>query len=147
MYLEQDSTQLLSEGIAEYYARNQNLLEPGELPAEVEELFRQHDAGHVVFGCDTSLRGETLIDTWTILATTAGLRGYLQYFKHPQVNQIFSDVGYGKIALESVRCLPDMIRVLVRSRRLSARWPWARYEDYLDQQLGEIRRQFNVRVV
>ncbi len=146
-YLEEGSTQSLSEGIAEYYARNSALLDPSTLPVDAAELFRQHDAGHVVFACDTSLRGETLIDTWTIFATSAGLRGYLEYFKYPQVNQIFAETGYWRIALEFVRCLPDVFRVLVRSRRISARWPWQHYERYLDRPLSDIRREFNIRVV
>ncbi len=146
-YLEEGSTQSLSEGIAEYYARNSALLDPSRLPVDAAELFRQHDAGHVVFACDTSLRGETLIDTWTIFATTAGLRGYLEYFKYPQVNQIFAETGYWRIALEFVRCLPDVLRVLVRSRRISPRWPWQHYDRYLDRPLSDIRREFNIRVV
>ncbi len=146
-YLEEGSTQSLSEGIAEYDAHNSALLDPSRLPGDAAELFRQHDAGHVIFGCDTSLRGETLIDTWTIFATSAGLRGYLDYFKYPQVNQIFSETGYWRIALEFVHCLPDVFRVLVRSRRISARWPWQHYERYLDRPLSDIRREFNIRVV
>jgi hypothetical protein len=146
-YTQQDSSQSLREGIAEYYALNPGLLDPAQLPPEVSELFRQHDAGHVVFGCDTSLRGEALIDTWTVVGTTAGLRGYLRYFEHPQVNQIFSDVGYWRIAIESTRSLSDMLRALVRSRRLRARWPWDGYERYLDERLDEIRKEFNIDVV
>ena len=146
-YLEEGSTQSLSEGIAEYYAHNSALLDPSRLPGDAAELFRQHDAGHVIFGCDTSLRGETLIDTWTVFATTAGLRGYLEYFKYPQVNQIFAETGYWRIVLEFVRCLRDVLRVLVRSRRISAKWPWQHYERYLDRPLSDIRREFNIRVV
>jgi ubiquinone biosynthesis protein Coq4 len=146
-YMEQGTLQSLREGLAEYYERNPGLLAPSELPPAAAELFRQHDAGHVVFGCDTSLRGETLIDTWTVLGSTAGVRGYLQYFKLPQVNAIFAETGYGRIALESLRCLPDVARVLARSRRLTRRWPWAGYERYLDRPLADLRREFNIRVV
>ena len=145
-YVEEGSTQSLGEGLAEYYAAN-SLLDPSALPEEVGDLFRQHDAGHVIFGCDISLRGETLIDTWTILATTAGVRGYLEYLRHPQVTEIFSDAGYGRIVLEFIRCLPDFGRVLVRSQRVSAKWPWQDWELYLDRSLVEIRREFNIRVV
>ena len=146
-YLKEGSTQSLREGIAEYYAHNSELLDPSALPGDAAELFRQHDAGHVIFGCDTSLRGETLIDTWTVFATTAGLRGYLEYFKYPQVNQIFAETGYWRIALEFVRCLRDVLRVLVRSRRISAKWPWQHHEHYLDRPLSDIRREFNIRLV
>ena len=146
-YIHQDSVQNLGEAIAEYYAWNPGLLAPDDLPDEVALLFRQHDAGHVIFGCDTSLRGETLIDTWTVFATSAGLRGYLEYFNYPQVNQIFSDAGYLRIALEFVRCLPDVLRVIQRSRQLVAKWPWPDYENYLDRPLCEIRREFNITVM
>jgi len=146
-YVEQDSPQTLAEAIAEYYDRNPTLLDPADMPPDAAELFRQHDAGHVVFGCDTSLRGEALIDTWTILGSTAGLRGYLRYFAYPQVNQIFAETGYGRIAVESVRCLPDMVRVWRRSRRMSSRWPWSDYGRYLDRSLSDIRREFAIRVV
>ena len=56
-YVIQDSTQSLREAIAEYYQCNPGLLEPDDMPDGAACLFRQHDAGHVVFGCDTSLRG------------------------------------------------------------------------------------------
>ena len=146
-YIEQDSPQSLQAAIDEYYTCNDFLLDPQELPAGVTELFRQHDAGHVIFGCDTSLRGETLIDTWTVFGTTAGLRGYLEYFKHPQVNQIFSDVGYWQICVEFSKCLPDVIRVLWRSRKMSSPWPWVHYKQYLDQSLCDLRKQFNIIVI
>ena len=146
-YVTQDSTQNLRDAIAEYYECNPVLLDPGNLPEGVAQLFRQHDAGHVIFGCDTSLRGETLIDTWTVFASTAGLRGYLEYFKYPQVNQIFSETGYLRIALESMCCLPDVLRVIRRSRQLVSKWPWSTYENYLDRPLCEIRREFNITVM
>jgi hypothetical protein len=146
-YTHQESSQTLREGLAEYCARNPALLEPGEMDAEAAALFRQHDAAHVVFGCDTTVRGETLIDTWTIFASTLGLRGYRAYLELPQVNRIFSDIGYGRIAIALVRCLPDIVRVIWRSRRLSRKWPWREHERYLDHRLRDIREEFHVRVV
>jgi hypothetical protein len=146
-YARQDSSQTLREGLAEYRAGNPDLLEPGGMTPEAAALFRQHDAAHVVFGCDTTVRGETLIDTWTIFASTLGLRGYAAYFELPQVNQIFSDMGYGRIALAVLRCLPDVVRVIWRSHRVSRKWPWREHERYLDRPLREIRAEFHVRVV
>ncbi len=146
-YTSQDSAQSLREGLAEYYASNRGLLDPGGMSEEAAGLFRQHDAGHVVFGCDTSIRGETLIDTWTIFGSSVGLRGYLKYLELPQVNQIFAETGYGAIAVAGARCLPDVVRVIWRSRRLTRRWPWPEYERHLDRRLHEIRDEFNIRVV
>jgi hypothetical protein len=146
-YTRQDSEQTLREGLAEYYRLNPNLLNPEDMPAEAAILFRRHDVTHVVFGCDTSLRGETLVDTWTILGTTAGLSGYLQYFKYPQVNAIFADVGALRIAVEFLRGLPDVVRVAFRAVRLSPKWPWAEYDRFVDTTLDQIRRAYKIRLV
>jgi ubiquinone biosynthesis protein Coq4 len=114
---------------------------------EVQALFRQHDAGHVLFGCDTSLRGETLIDTWTIFGTTAGLGVYLASFQNPQVKRTFREVGYGRIVVALFRCLPDVLRVIARSRRLARKWPWSEWEAHLDRPLAELRREHDIAVV
>jgi hypothetical protein len=146
-YTRQDSAQTLEEGVAEYRAGNPGLLDPATLPPEVAELFRQHDAGHVVFGCEPSLRGEALIEPWTVVGTTAGLRGYARYFGHPEVNQIFAETGYWRTAVGSVAALPAMFRVLVRSRRLLSRWPWEDFRSHLRRPLAEIRHAFNIELV
>lgn len=146
-YQRQDSAQTLRDGIAEYYAGNPDLLELSGMPADVERLFRQHDAAHVVFGCDTTIRGETLVDTWTIFGSSIGLRGYLTYLRLPQVNQIFSKVGRGRIAFELLRCLPDVLRVVWRSLRLAQKWPWQDFESHLEEPLGRVRERWGIRVV
>ena len=146
-YTRQSSPQTLREGLAEYRARNPGLLDAEELPAEAAALFRQHDAAHVVFGCDTTLRGETLIDTWTIFASSIGLRGYLAYLRLPQVNQVFAEAGLGRVALAFVRSFPDVLRVVWRSRRVARKWPWRDYAGQLDRPLCEIREEFRIRVL
>jgi hypothetical protein len=146
-YTRQDSAQTLREGLAEYYARNPGLLEPGALPADAAALFRQHDAAHVVFGCDTSLRGETLVDTWTIFGSSIGLRGYLAYLRLPQVNQVFAETGYARILRELMRSLPDVVRVAWRGLRLARKWPWREYESRLDAPLRRVREELRIRVV
>jgi hypothetical protein len=146
-YTRQDSMQTLRDGLAEYYAANPRLLDPRALPADAARLFRQHDAAHVVFGCDTSLRGETLVDTWTIFGSSIGLRGYLAYLRLPEVNQVFAEIGLPRILLETARNLPDAIRVVWRSLRLARKWPWRDYERYLDERLGHVRETLGIRVV
>jgi ubiquinone biosynthesis protein Coq4 len=146
-YASQESGQTLRDGIAEYRACNPGLLDPGSMAAEAAALFEQHDAAHVVFGCDTTLRGETLVDTWTIFGSTIGLRGYLAYLRLPQVNQVFAEAGRLRIAAELVRCAPDVLRVVARSRRMARPWPWREWERHLDRSLRELREELGIRVV
>ena len=146
-YLNQDSSQTFREALTEYYACNPNLIDPKGLEDEVAELFRQHDAGHVIFGCDTSLRGETLIDTWTIFGSTIGLRGYADYLKQPQVNQLFTEIGILRIIATSLRLIPDVVKTVIRSRSLSSKWPWSRYREFYDEPIQELRQRFNIQVL
>ena len=146
-YQAQHSDQTLREGIAEYYSANPALLDPAGMEPVARQLFRQHDAGHVIFGCDTSLRGETLIDTWTILGSTAGIKGYIEYYRHPQIYQIFSDVGYLRMTVVFLRCLPEVFKVWRHCRRLTKRWPWKHYDSMLDESLDDLRSRFNIQVV
>src|SRR5262245_48916591 len=112
LYAKQDSPQSLREALEEYYALNPNLLDPDELSVEARTLFKCHDVTHVIFGCDTSLRGETLVDAWAIFGTTAGLLVYLRYLKYQEVKAIFAEIGVLRIAAEFLRTLPDVIRVI-----------------------------------
>jgi ubiquinone biosynthesis protein Coq4 len=146
-YARHDSPQTLRDGLAEYRAANPGLLDPAGMDPEAAALFRQHDAAHVVFGCDTSLRGETLVDTWTIFASTIGLRGYLAYLRLPQVNQIFAETGWMRVGVELLRCAPDVMRVIWRSRGRIRDWPWREWEQHLDRPLRELREELGIRVV
>jgi len=146
-YTRGSSSQTLRAGLEEYYRENPGLLDPQRMDAAAAALFRSHDAAHVVFGCDTTLRGETLIDLWTIFASTIGLRGYLAYLRLPQVQALFAEVGLVQIAIELARCTPDALRVIARSRRLSAKWPWDDYRAHLDERLADLRRSFHIRVL
>jgi ubiquinone biosynthesis protein Coq4 len=146
-YTSQDSEQTLREGLAEYRACNPGLLDPKSMTPEAAALFEQHDAAHVVFGCDTTLRGETLVDTWTIFGSSIGLRGYLAYLRLPQVNQVFSEAGRLRILIELLRCSPDVVRVIARSRRMARAWPWREWERHLDRPLRKLREEFAIRVV
>lgn len=146
-YTDPESTQTLREALTEYYEVNTSLLRPQDLPDDAAAMFRRHDVGHVVFGCDTSLRGETLIDTWTLFGTTAGLRGYAEYFRYPQVNAIFAEAGFASIVVAFLRCLPDVIRVMTLGLRLQPKWPWIEHERFMDMPLNEIRDEFQIRPI
>ena len=62
-YQQQNSSQTLQEALDEYYSSFQELITEKNADPRVAELFQIHDVTHVVFGCDTSIKEETLTDT------------------------------------------------------------------------------------
>lgn len=146
-YQAQDSPLTLREGLAEYFGRNSGLMDQAELPRDLGEGLHSHDIAHVIFGCDTSLLGEVVLARWSLFGVTGSIRPYLTGLRRRETRGLFRD------ALARFR--PSMLWRLVkfasiaiiRSLRMSERWPFDAYEPYLDQPLCEIRERFGIRVL
>jgi len=148
-YQEQDSTQTLREGLAEYYRANLGIVtRPADLPAESVALFRSHDMCHVIFGLNTSLGDETLVDTRTLFSCDVGVKRYARYLATNQAaNALFKELGIGKALAITVLSLPRIVRAAVAALGMRKRWPWNPPDNYLDRPLGELRREFGIRVL
>jgi hypothetical protein len=147
-YQDQDSSQTLGEGLAEYYRENAGrVLKPEQLAPESRELFRRHDACHVIFGLDTTMEDEAMADTRAMLSSDVGWRHYLRYLSNPDAKAIFKELGYGRALLASLHALPRIVRAIAESRRMRRKWPWTPPAEYLDVPLAELRRRYDIRVI
>lgn len=146
-YQEQDSEQTLAEGLEEYYANMPNLFSVEEMRPEAKELFVPHDVAHVIFGCDTSLHQETLIDMWTILGSDVGFATYLAYLRVPEARQAFKGISPVTLAKEVIGALPDVGRVISRTRKMRSKWTWKGFEAYKNRSLKEIREELGIRII
>ena len=146
-YMDADSRMTLREGLAEYFRRNNALMESSELPADLGIGLQSHDVAHVVFGCDTTLLGEVALARWSLFGVTGSIRPYLIGLRRRETRGLFRD------ALAAFR--PSMLWHIVkfaslaiaRSLRMHERWPFEDYAQYLDQPLCEIRERFGIRVL
>ena len=75
----QDCKITLAEGLEEYRAylqangKKQLVDKPGST------IIRDHDATHVIFGLDTSIEQESMLDSWVITGTSWKLKELLQF--------------------------------------------------------------------
>ncbi|HEY1425518.1 MAG TPA: hypothetical protein VGF50_02495 [Caulobacteraceae bacterium] len=148
-YQQQDSQQTLADGLAEYYAANRGRVTPAEaLPPESRALFRSHDLCHVIFGLDTTLGDEGMADVRTLLSCDVGWRRYARYMtSDPEAKAIFKQLGYARAAWTTIRLVPRMSRAVVEALRMRKRWPWDPPEAYQHRALGDLRREFGIRVI
>ena len=93
-YMRPDATMTLREGLAEYYTTIDGLITEENADPEVAALFRFHDTCHVLFGCDTSIHGEALADTWSIFGTTVTLKTYQRYLSFSETQSIFKSMTF-----------------------------------------------------
>lgn len=146
-YEEQETQQSLREGLDEYYSSDPDLLAPTNVSDEVASQLRAHDAAHVVFGCDTSVRGEVVLARWSLFGAADALSIYLRGLRSKETRFLFSDF------LRKVR--PRMVllvvidggRALLRSLHMRRRWPSLDWEQYADRPLAEIRSELGIRIV
>jgi len=139
-YKQQQSNLTLREGLSEHLAAE------GIVYAD-DPTFAAHDACHVLFGLDTSLRDEILVDTWTMLATDMTPGRYAEVLAKPEVSGLLSSVPVGTMLTASVRALPDLVRVWWRSRQVTRQWAFADYSEHLDTPLVELRARHGIRVL
>ncbi|HTW33989.1 MAG TPA: hypothetical protein VMD53_05165 [Rhizomicrobium sp.] len=148
-YQEQDSAQTLTEGLEEYYAANAGIVtRPSDLPPESTALFTGHDTGHVIFGLSTSLMDEAMADTRILLSTDAGFWRYSRYITaDKQAKAIFKQVGFGKVVLYTLLMTPRILRAIWEAVCMKKRWPWEPPPSFQTRSLGELRCEFQIRII
>ncbi len=144
-FLAQDCPRTLREGMAEFAAAQPGLLAPPD--PELARFIAAHDACHVLFGLTTTVADEALADLWTMLATDMPVRRYAGYLRRPELSALFVEVGAWRITTVLLRSLPRIGRLLLRARRMPARWQFWSYAEHLDTPVATLRRQLGVRVV
>ena len=147
-YQQQDSHQTLQQGLEEYYASIPGLTAIEDVKdQEIAKMLTLHDVTHVVFGCNTTIEGEFLCDTWAMVASNVSLSKYLEYLKNQETQQIFQEIGYLQVMRMGIQSLPKIIRVYLHSRKMTKKWGWDDYQKHLDRSLQEIRQEFNICLV
>lgn len=141
-----DSGMTLADGLREYYASRDGLVDGRGVSEAAREFFRCHDAAHVVFGCSTTLTNEGIVKIWSFFGTTAGL-GLIRDYGSPESKEIYEKLEWGPIVATALRMLVLAPRVWWRSRRMRRPWPWNRFEAYLEVPLVEIRTEYRIDVL
>jgi len=148
-YQAQGSPQTLAEGLDEYYRLNRGgMFASGALSEESAAQFRRHDICHVMFGLDTTLADEVLVDWRTRLSSDVGWAGYDAVLDRcPEVRPVFKRVGYATIALANLRETARIRRAFAEAARAPKQWPWTPPDAFLERRLGDLRAEFGIRVI
>ncbi|MCZ6465573.1 MAG: hypothetical protein O7A09_14680 [Proteobacteria bacterium] len=146
-FQQQDCSLTLREGLEEYAEGMPELVREAEVSRAAGEDVRVHDAAHVVFGCDTSVRGEILLTRWSFFGSTDWVPFYFKALRYRGTRTLLLDFfkkarPWTLLAagLESLLCIG-------RSLLMRRRWPADDYERFLDRPLVDVRREFRIRVV
>ena len=157
-FQKQDCDISLRDGIEEYrnYLRVNGRYVLGENCSNAEKLtILNHDAQHVIFGLDTSLEEEAMLDCWLFFGGN-----YIQlirdYFSgslelnetQGKVNELIKEVGYLKsFYYYSKVVLLKWPKIFFRTVRMKKKWNYFMPETFLTEKISSIRDLYNIKIL
>jgi len=147
----QDCSLTLAEGLDEYRAylqangKKQLIDKPGS------QLIRDHDATHVIFGLDTSLEQESLLDSWVLRGCQWKFKELFAYQKLPEIkelNKYFKKkLGYLKLLRVIFRLIPIKRRIGRRAKAMNKKWPFKSPHSLMTQRVCDLREEYGIRIL
>ena len=147
----------LREGIDEYrdYLKKNNRHVLGENCSEDEKLtILGHDATHVIFGLDTSLEEEAMLDCWVIFGGDV-FKVIKEYYKgsldlkktNEKVYDLVKEVGYLKYTYLYLRVIfQKWVKIFFRTRKMT-KWSYFFPSDFLEKKISDLRKDFNIKIL
>ena len=158
LYYQEESCELtLKEGIEEYrkYLRANNRHVLGENCSEDEKLtILGHDATHVIFGLDTSLEEEAMLDCWVIFGGDV-FKIIKEFYKgsldlketNEKVFALVKEVGYLKYTYLYLRVIfQKWPKIFFRTRKMK-KWDYFFSLNLLDSKISKIREDYNINIL
>ena len=147
----QDCDITLAEGLEEYRAYLQANGKKQLVDSPGSTVIRDHDATHVMFGLDTSIEQESMLDSWVFLGTKWKLKELLAYNKLPEIKQLYKDFwhdpGYFKLFLTTIRLLPIKLKIRKRAKQMNKKWPFVSPDSLMDQKVCDLREEFGIKIL
>ena len=147
----------LREGIDEYrdYLKKNNRHVLGENCSENEKLtILGHDATHVIFGLDTSLEEEAMLDCWVIFGGGV-FKVIKEFYKgsldlketNEKVYDLAKEVGYLKYTYLYLRVIfQKWPKIFFRTRKMK-KWDYFFSLNLLDSKISKIREDYNINIL
>ena len=141
----------LAEGLEEYRAYLQANGKKQLIDAPGSTIIRDHDATHVMFGLDTSIEQESMLDSWVFLGTKWKLKELLAYNKLPELKQLYKDFwhdpGYFKLIMTAIKLLPIKLKIRKRAKQMKKKWPFVSPDSLMNQRVCDLREEFGIEIL
>jgi len=141
----------LAKGLEEYraYLRANGKKQLTDVPGST--IIRDHDATHVIFGLDTSLEQESMLDSWVFMGTSWKLKELLAYNKLPEIKQLYKDFwhdpGYLRIVLMPIKLIPIKLKIRKRAKQMNKKWPFVSPDSLMDQRVCDLREEYGIKIL
>ena len=141
----------LKQGLEDYHAFLKANGKKQLIDAPGSTVIRDHDATHVIFGLDTSLEEESLLDSWVFSGTEWKLKQLLAYNKLPELKDLnkafWKDPGYLKLGMVVIRAIPLKLKIWKRAKQMKKKWPFASPDYLLAKRICDLREEYGINIL
>lgn len=150
-FQEQGCSLTLEQGLEEYrgYLQANGKKQLSDPPGST--IIRDHDVTHVIFGLDTSLEQESLLDSWVLMGTQWKLKELLAYNKLPELKELYKylnkEVGYFRLFLMVIKLIPLKLKVRKKAKQMNKKWPFVSPDDLLARRVCDLRDEYGIKIL
>ena len=148
---QQDCDLTLAEGLEVYYQSFPGSRSPLKDNASSGNLLRNHDCTHVIFGLDTSIDQEALLDIWVLFGCHFHLSNLIAYAKLPQLKglyrEFFDDYGIRGILKIYRKNFDNTRAVFKKTRKMKKKWALECPEHYLNRSIQDLRQEYGINIL
>ena len=151
-YKKQNCSLTLQEGLDEYYESSDPMIK--EYADKYGSFLVNHDLTHVIFGLGTSLKEESMLDTWTLWATDITWKQIYEYSFNKDLRQLtkdlVSDIGGWFVVLKGVlKAIPSKIKIIfTRVPEVKKKWPNDGVtQKMLSQPIVNLRKEYGIKIL
>ena len=150
-YQKQECDLTLQEGLDCYYINFPEATEIMEDNKESGNLLRDHDCTHVIFGLDTSIEQESILDTWVIWGSKFQWKYILRYQKLPAIQQLYKDLYKELGVLGFLKIFWKLGKIkrktMFRALKMKKKWPFKMPEEYLSMKISDLRDKYGIKIL
>ena len=150
-YQKQNCDLTLAEGLQCYYdsfPKNKEIFVDTE---GSETLLRDHDCTHVIFGLNTSIEQESILDTWVVWGSKWKLKYIWGYQSLPQIKQLYKDLykEFGILGFLKIFWKLGGIKrkTMFRAFKMKKKWPFKMPEEYLSLKISDLREEHGIKIL
>ena len=150
-YQKQDCDLTLQEGLDCYYNTFPETTEIFEDNEESGTLLRDHDCTHVIFGLDTSIEQESILDSWVVWGSKWKLKYIWGYQSLPQIKKLYKDLyrEFGVLGFIKIFWKLGGVKrkVMFRTFKMKKKWPFKMPDEYLSMKISDLREEHGIKVL
>ena len=147
----QECSLTLREGVEHYRAY---LKKNGKKVLDDQEgslTILSHDATHVIYGLDTSLEEEMMLNHWVLFGATYTWKEIMAYNGVEEVQEfnkdLFKELGVMNFLGLGIRSVVSFFQVLRNLRLKKKKWPFIFPKELMDRSVSSLREDYGIKIL